>query len=360
MKTLKRTDCHCPSKINPSEYTYIGVAYMKHNDIESSMVLDMHRSVIANHSKKTNAKYSDHEHGGTCHICGAWALYIAVFYHAASNTYIRTGFDCADKLDMGNAQDFRSIKRAVKSAREAKAGKAKAKLLLNDHDLMRAWAISEMTDAEIVVLGATTKIDTLSDDVRACDEVQTLRSIVQGVVKYGRFSDKQVNFVRVLVDRIDNKKKRDAEIAAERAAQRADAADCPNEDRCKITGEVIKVVERDSQWGLTYKMTVKDTNGFCVWGTVPASLKDIEYTAPKIKDTLEEYAHTVGFALDTCNDEERVAVEKAYERQTQHVTKHRMIDRGDHVTFTANVKQSDKDSKFGFYNRPTKAQIVSS
>lgn len=83
----------------------------------------------------------------------------------------------------------------------------------------------------------------------------------------------------------------------------ADVAD----GRQVINGTVLAMKNQESDWGSVLKMLVQDDRGFRVWGSVPSSLD--------------------------CNRE-------------------------DQITFTATVSQSDKDSKFGFFKRPTKASVV--
>ena len=78
------------------------------------------------------------------------------------------------------------------------------------------------------------------------------------------------------------------------------------EGRQVINGVVLAIKRQESEWGSVLKMLVQDDRGFRVWGTVPSS-------------------------LDT--------------------------NREDHITFTATVTQSDKDTKFGFFKRPAKAQV---
>jgi hypothetical protein len=79
------------------------------------------------------------------------------------------------------------------------------------------------------------------------------------------------------------------------------------EGRQVITGVVLAMKWQSSDWGDTLKMLVQDDRGFRVWGTVPGNIEP--------------------------NREER-------------------------VTFTATITQSDKDPKFGFFKRPTKAAVL--
>jgi len=95
---------------------------------------------------------------------------------------------------------------------------------------------------------------------------------------------------------------------AERDAAHAEGEDVP-EGRLVITGTLLAMKWQESQYGRTLKMLVQDDRGFRVWGTVPSSLD---------------------------------------------------ANRNDRIQFTAAVTQSDRDSKFGFFKRPSKATVLSS
>lgn len=86
----------------------------------------------------------------------------------------------------------------------------------------------------------------------------------------------------------------------------ANGDDVP-QGRQVITGEILAQKMQDSLYGETLKMLVQDDRGFRVWGTVPSSLRAV---------------------------------------------------RGDRVTFTATIQQSEKDAKFGFFKRPSKAANI--
>lgn len=97
----------------------------------------------------------------------------------------------------------------------------------------------------------------------------------------------------------DERAKRDADHKA--------GEDAP-EGRIVITGTVLAFKWQSSHFGDVLKMLVQDDRGFRVWGSAPSSLQDAE--------------------------------------------------RESRITFTATVTASDKDAKFGFFKRPTKAEII--
>ena len=115
----------------------------------------------------------------------------------------------------------------------------------------------------------------------------------------GQESERQIEALREAVAR-----------DAERAAEQATEITAPViTGRIQITGTVLTTKWQDSHFGSTLKMLVRDDRGFKVWGTVPSSLPNTES--------------------------------------------------GDRVTFTAAVEASDDDETFGFFKRPTKAQLIS-
>ena len=79
------------------------------------------------------------------------------------------------------------------------------------------------------------------------------------------------------------------------------------EGRVTVTGEVVGLAVRESAYGVTLKMTVRDDRGFKVWVTVPS-------------------------AIDP--------------------------ERGDRVSFVATLTASDDDKFFGFGKRPAKAEVL--
>jgi hypothetical protein len=127
---------------------------------------------------------------------------------------------------------------------------------------------------------------------------------------YGELSDRQIAAVRrVAAKEVEfhaRKRQQDAEKAAQEAAR--PHAPVPT-GRVEITGEVWKVKDPEPYDRFpSTKMLVADDRGFRVWGSVPASLSSVQ--------------------------------------------------RGDRVSFTAEVEASKDDPEFGFYRRPTQGRRV--
>jgi hypothetical protein len=296
----KRTDIHRPSAIIPEDYMFVTVmCHLANLDFQA---LIFNRQVLKEHMERTGGSWSHHEHGGNCHICGAHCIDEAIYYHAETNTYIRTGFDCAMKMDMGNKRLFRNWRTARKNARELLAGKAKAKDTLAAMKLTRAWEIFEATNEAAI---PDEWIDGLNRywRNRVQDAVLTVLDITRKLVKYGSISQGQENYLRSLVATIDSAKERQVKYEAERAEEAANAEDVP-EGRYEVTGEVMSTKQVETDFGLTTKMVVKDDRGFRVYMTVPSSIEED-------------------------------------------------VERGVRVTVRVRVKRSDDDPKFGFGSRPS-------
>lgn len=102
------------------------------------------------------------------------------------------------------------------------------------------------------------------------------------------------------------------EREAQWAEEKAKAEDVPT-GKITISGTILKVDLKHTRFGSVWKMTVKDNNGFVVWGSIPS----------------------IDGKVANCA-------------------------KGDTITFSATVTPSDKDPKFGFFKRPTKATLTES
>jgi hypothetical protein len=132
------------------------------------------------------------------------------------------------------------------------------------------------------------------------DEDEFARSLNRGIRDFGSLTEKQAASLPGSVERTRNF------IAA--AIDAGETPDVP-EGKQAIKGEVVSIKWHDHAFGSTMKMVVKVEQGWAVWGSVP----------------------------------DAIAIE---------------VEVGDTVTFTAGVTRSDRDPKFGFFKRPTKAAII--
>jgi hypothetical protein len=176
---------------------------------------------------RTGGNYSQHEHGGFCHVCGSVNLiYSIIFYHAKSNSYIKVGEDCAEKLSMGGTLEVSAFRKQVRAAIEAQAGKRKAQAVLAEAGLSPAWEIAMSTTHGY--------------------EENIIRDIVSKRIRYGNASEKQFAFVGKLVGKIGER----AAVQAARAAENEAAADFPvTSARIEITGTVLSTKLQESDFG---------------------------------------------------------------------------------------------------------------
>lgn len=293
-----RTDIHSPKNIDPKDYKLITFRYFG----PSTIAEELHargKIILKRHMESTGGKMSDHNHGGSCHVCGAHAHYLAVYYHEKTNTYIETGFDCADKMSIGDSKAFKKFTKEVKDSREFIAGKTKAQATLQKEGLEDCWAIYENPVGEF--------------------EERTIRDIVGKLVRYGSISEKQTNFLRNLLTQIPERDAKRKALKEKIAQEKKDAAPCP-EGRVTVVGEVVSVKWKDTAYGCTRKMLVRAEEGFTVWGTVPNKVK-----VPMV-----------------------IGGEEVIDQ----------IEKGDKITFSAKISPSEDDNKFGFFSRPTKAEIL--
>lgn len=273
---IRRTDIHRPSIINGEEYEWVAFQYSGSSDLGAIMAMQEERARFQAHMAATGGKFSGHDHGGICHICGCGNIvYESIFYHAKTNSYIVTGQDCAEKLDLSFG-DMNAFRKAISNALEARAGKKKAQAVLENAGLQQCWVLYEtpyeqLPGREYQGAGdpgaAPGDPDGQPQTYKAVySEEITIRDIVGKLVKYGSISEKATAYLRSLLERIDKRAEREAQQAAEKEA----AAPCPT-GRVRVTGTVLALKVVESSYGYhdtTHtKMLVKDNSGFKVWGS---------------------------------------------------------------------------------------------
>jgi hypothetical protein len=302
---MKRSDIHAPSKINPEDYEFIAALVFNHS-IDGCAYLMQQREALDNHMRATGGKYSTHEHGGNCHICGAYMIHTAVFYHRKTNTYIRTGFDCAAKIDMGDRNIFKRCKTEWEAVRKAKAGIKKARGLLDENGLL------EFTDSlydKGFFNGSLLHVyQDKTAHIQLKNLIGTFSDIIEKLSRYGSLTDKQWKFLDTLRGKITNF---EADTKAKEEA-RKHIPDAP-EGRHMIAGTVVSIKEQVWDDGYnsssTWKMLVLANEGFKVWSTIPAAI------------------------LNT-------------------------VECGDKVSLNVTLERSNDDPKFAYGSRPAKAKVI--
>lgn len=301
----KRTDVHRPSAIDPEQYHFVALGYQKQEGIEDVYELAFNRELLRAHMQATGARFSQHAHGGNCHICGAHCVYEAIFHHIPTNKLIKTGMDCAEKMHMGDPERFRAFKKAIHDARELKAGKNKAEAILRDAGLERAWQIYIDEKAAIAQRNGG----------RCSDEIYTVYEMVDKLVRYGSISDRQLDYARTLIDLHDNRDR----IEAERQAERESAKPAPS-GRLTVKAQILKISPSETQWGVNWRMTIKAAEGWIANGTAPGS----------VLDHIDFKVNGGPYGDQACWNRDRAQIE-----------------------LTATFTPSDRDPKFAFFKRPT-------
>jgi hypothetical protein len=274
-----RNDIHSPKNLVPADYEYVaqeivpGAGIFGGYDPMMGDIQRANREIIRAHMARTGGTYSGHDHAGNCGVCGSPnAIYTVLFYHAKTNTYVRTGQDCAETIDARAANGMDKLRDEVKRGREAVAGKNKAKAVLAEAGLTAAWDIY-----------ATPAFYPGGDVYR---EPVIITDIVGKLVKYGSVSDRQLDFLRKLVAEFADKPAREAERAAKRAAEAEAAEPCPT-GRLEVTGTILSVRVDDTMYGPVTKMLVKAAAGFKLWGTMPAGCHGDKGDTVTFKATIE-------------------------------------------------------------------------
>jgi hypothetical protein len=127
--------------------------------------------------------------------------------------------------------------------------------------------------------------------------------------RYGSLSTKQIAAAQVARERATKRAAEMVEREATKAALVAAGVKVPDEGRIQVAGKVLSAKWVENDFGGSVKLLVESDAGWKVWGTAPSS----------------------------------IAVE---------------VEAGDRVEFMATVEPSSDDPLFGFYKRPTKAQIL--
>ena len=302
-----RTDIHKPSVINPDDYQYV-CSMTRPVEIGDAIYLEQERRYLELHMGRTGGSWSNHEHGGNCHVCGAHFVDYAVFWHQPTNVYIKTGLECADKLGGGNREAFQKVKTERQAMERAKMGKLKAAAILKERGIFDQ--ISKWSAAPGEIGGAfdphSAHFDGLDDRLalKLVGWLESMHSLVVNLIRSGELSESQWDYLDRLVALAENVRKLQAKIDEERKS----APPVP-EGRQEVTGIILGLKWEEGRFQNTLKMLLQDDRGFKVWTTVP-----------------------------------KVIMDKA--------------EKGTRLSFEVTLSRSETDPVFGIGKRPTKAKIL--
>lgn len=211
-----------------------------------------------------------------CGMCGAWLKYASEAVHVPTMRGFFIGRECAHHVSglpiMSNMQ-ARHLKMRLEGKRRLAKFQSRKRL-----GVVIEWAKS--ADAHHI----------------ANDMVSRIRNGKGLSFKAARF------MVKLWRQHLQHEQRKE-----QWAAERANAPEIVD-GRQVIEGTILKLEDRESEWGWSTKMTVKTDEGNVFWGSLPS-------------------------AIGNCV-------------------------KGDRVQFTATVQVSDRDDHFAFIKRPSKATVI--
>ncbi|RLF30279.1 MAG: hypothetical protein DRN14_00035 [Thermoplasmata archaeon] len=258
-----RTDIHCPKNIKPEEYMFIiAIPGNDYGDPFASMEIARRRASLHTFIRDGGHTFSQHEHGGTCHICGAWASHLAYFLHVPTGQIIKTGFDCASNLSMGDEQAFRKTRDLCAAARK------RAQMLINARQLTKEVGIPCMECARF--------------------GHPILADMWNRLNQYGTLTEKQIKFAKKLIEQVKN---------PEPAEEIQEPSESAPEGKVTVTGEVLAIKAKEGYFNETvWKMMVRSEAGWRVWCTIPQAISCdvrvgdmIQFTATLTRSDRDKY-----------------------------------------------------------------------
>lgn len=271
-----RTDAHSPLNLVTEDYEYM-FSYDNDPDMPRHQT-PWQVEIVAQVHDAANDR-------GTwqCHHCGARLRYAAILRHVPTGAYLAVGETCLDNRFSLATADFHAMRRNAELDRAAQRIRGLVDTFCE-------------ANADLAWMG-----------VKGCPGIPAtstgndfVRDIARKLHQYGELSARQIDAVRAALVR-------DAERAAQRAAEDTlPTIDCP-EGRVTVTGVVVGTKVQYSDFGAVKKLIIRDERGFKVWVTEPASIH---------------------------------------------------AERGDTVRLTCNITRSDRDATFGFGKRPTKPEVL--
>lgn len=236
----KRTDIHRPSALKVEDYRSIGYLYLwpaQYDGIGFAMWNRQERERINQLVRDNGWHWSNHEHGGTCGICGATARFVGVFVHVPTGSVIYVGHECAGHVELGNSDAFNALKKRIHAEQERYRNTVRARKLIHE------YGIPELECGQY--------------------SHHILADMWGKLVQYGSLSEKQVAFAKRLIGEVKSPK--DEPKPTEEAP----------EGRVVVIGMILGTKVVDSIYGSTLKMLVRsDDGGWKVWCTLPVTLSE--------------------------------------------------------------------------------------
>lgn len=282
-----RTDVHSPANLVTEDYTYVAAF-----DLDMPGVfVNVDREWLAEIQNNLRKSPVGQRGMRQCHHCGARLRYTAILHHVPSGANIAVGETCLENRFEQATADFHRMRKAAELDRAQQR--------------IKTAAIEFLTGVPTEVANAMQKDTDLSDLGLTGYGLGTISDIRRKLWLYGNLSEGQVRLVAKLIAEIP--------VRAAQAQQRAaeEALKVPAQSgKVSVAGTVVSRKLKESEYGCTWKLTVKIPQGEGFW---------------------------LGWISEPSKFE---------------------VKRGDKIAFTATFTVSDSDPSFAFGKRPSKFQIV--
>ena len=342
-----RTDIHRPSApdFDPQDYTLFGVynlarkmkvidsiefippsLWIEHSHMEPSEFA-IETKALESHGWSTdiitnaNGKERDSVHAKQCAHCGQRLKYGALLSNESEKSLIVIGEDCLwNRFQEVTAAQFKQLREDAKAKAAATRSMERKNTALKENPGLAA--------------GYDSTNSFVQDVMRRFD-------------RKGEITERQLAAVLKVV-------KQDAERAERKAQWTTEAelaADAPT-GKVTVTGEIISTKWQESMYGSTHKMILKTEAGWKLWVTVPNNIYE-----EVMNCKAQLYSRNIPLNDEALQAKARASCPCEGGVNGTYSDVHKL--EGVTVTLTATVTPSDRDSKFAFGKRPSKAKLVS-
>lgn len=257
-----RKNPHRPGTIIPVDYVHV-LWYSLFTTVNGWPQPAANLNLIVEMRRDPNIRWATTGGTGKCSVCGANFIYGEVWKHEPTGEHIHVGHDCADKYSMvADRTEWEAWHETQKRER------ATAILAREKAKAREEFFASHPGMAEALALR---------------DQDSVLADMYRKLNYYGSLSENQCSYARKIADRILNPPAPEAHVPAPQG-------------RVEVTGTVVSVKEHSTQYGDTYKMTVKvgtPDGSWLVWVTVPASFYDLGCPLADLRGTVVQFTATL-------------------------------------------------------------------
>ena len=301
-----RTDIHRPSApdFDPQDYTLFGVYDLGRKMKVIDSIEFIPPSIWIEHSHMEPSPFAIETEALESH---GWSTDIITNANGKErdSVHARQCAHCGQRLKYGALLTNDSEKSLIVIGEDC---------LDNRFDNVTAFEFKQLREDAKAKAAATRSMErkntALKENPGLADGYDSTNSFVQDVMRRfdrkGEITERQLAAVLKVIERDAERAERQAQWATEAEL----AADAPT-GKVTVTGEILSLKSQETMYGSTLKMIVKTEDGWKLWVTVPTSI---------------------------------MGTDEGLLNKT--------------VTLTATVTPSDRDPKFAFGKRPTKARLV--